>query len=72
MFKLKIKTDNAAFSGPNSDDDVAENEEACLEECARILRHVADMLDGDNSVRIASYAWAHPWDGKEDRYSWYA
>jgi hypothetical protein len=26
----------------------------------------------DNSVRIASYAWAHPWDGKADRYSWYA
>lgn len=25
-----------------------------------------------NSVRIASYASAHPWNGKEDRYSWYA
>ena len=25
-----------------------------------------------NSVRIASYAHASPWDGKEDRYSWYA
>jgi hypothetical protein len=26
----------------------------------------------DNSVRIASYAYAHPWDGKAERYSWYA
>jgi len=25
-----------------------------------------------NCVRIASYASASPWDGKEDRYSWYA
>lgn len=25
-----------------------------------------------NSVRIASYAHAFPWDGKADRYSWYA
>jgi hypothetical protein len=25
-----------------------------------------------NSVRIASYASASPWDGKRDRYSWYA
>jgi hypothetical protein len=25
-----------------------------------------------NSVRIASYAYAHPWDGKAKRYSWYA
>jgi hypothetical protein len=26
----------------------------------------------DNCVRIASYAYASPWDGKADRYSWYA
>lgn len=26
----------------------------------------------DNCVRIASYACASPWDGKPDRYSWYA
>lgn len=26
----------------------------------------------ENSVQIESYAWASPWDGKEDRYSWYA
>jgi len=28
--------------------------------------------NSSNSVRIASYASASPWDGKEDRYSWYA
>jgi hypothetical protein len=28
--------------------------------------------NSENSVRIASYAHAHPWDGKADRYSWYA
>ena len=25
-----------------------------------------------NSVKIESYAWASPWDGKPKRYSWYA
>jgi hypothetical protein len=29
-------------------------------------------VSAGNSVRIASYASAHPWDGKADRFSWYA
>jgi hypothetical protein len=29
-------------------------------------------VSADNSIRIASYAHAHPWDGKTERYSWYA
>lgn len=29
-------------------------------------------VSAGNSVRIASYAHAHLWDGKADRYSWYA
>lgn len=29
-------------------------------------------VSAGNCVRIASYAHAHPWDGRPERYSWYA
>jgi len=42
MFKLTIKTDNAAFRDDDSDGD---HQAAAMLECARILREAANRLE---------------------------
>jgi len=53
MFKLTIKTDNAAFRDDDSDGD---HQAAAMLECARILREVANRLEcGSCSESLRDY-----------------
>lgn len=49
MFSLQIKTDNAAFHEDDRSDEGEFPSGATLYECARILRSVAEDLEGDST-----------------------